>query len=136
MAQKRILVVEDDEKLADLIRRVLEGINHAVTTVGSGAAAIHEASIWRPDLVILDLHLPDTSGYDVCRLLRALYHPSTMPVLMFTGLNQPIDQLRGFAHGADAYLTKPCELSELVGTVGTLLEHVAHGGAGDSALID
>ena len=120
--QQRILVVEDDEPLANLLKRVLEGIGHQVKMANSGAAAIREATATRPDLVILDVNLPDTSGFDVCRILRNLYHPSILPVLMFTGLNQPIDQLRGFAHGADAYLTKPCEMSELVGTVGVLLE--------------
>lgn len=120
--QHRILVVEDDEQLARLLKQVLEGIGHQVTVAYAGASAVREATATRPDLVILDLQLPDTSGFDVCRILRSLYHPSILPVLMFTGLNQPIDQLRGFAHGADAYLTKPCEMSELVGTVGVLLE--------------
>ena len=121
-SQQRILVVEDDEPLANLLKRVLEGIGHQVKVASSGAAAVREATATRPDLVILDVNLPDTSGFDVCRILRSLYHPSILPVLMFTGLSQPIDQLRGFAHGADAYLTKPCEMSELVGTVGVLLE--------------
>ena len=136
MPQQRILVVEDDEKLADLIKRVLEGIGHQVKTVGSGAQAIREATATRPNLVILDLNLPDTNGYQVCRLLRTLYHPSVMPVLMFTGLTQPIDQLRGFAHGADAYLTKPCELQELVGTVGALLEQAGQRALGDDTPLD
>ncbi len=136
MPQQRILVVEDDEKLAELIKRVLEGVGHQVKTVGSGAMAIQEAAATRPDLVILDLNLPDTNGYHVCRLLRTLYHPSVMPVLMFTGLTQPIDQLRGFAHGADAYLTKPCELHELVGTVSTLLERAGQRAFGDETPLD
>ena len=136
MAQQQILVVEDDEKLAELVKRVLESVGHQVKTVGSGAQAIREATASRPDLVILDLNLPDTNGYQVCHLLRTLYHPSVVPVLMFTGLTQPIDQLRGFAHGADAYLTKPCELHELVGTVGALLERAGQNASGDATPLD
>ena len=126
----RILIVEDDQHISRLLTMVLEKSGFQVKSVDSGALAIRDATALRPDLVILDLNLPDTSGLQVCRVLRTLYHPSVVPVIMFTGMNQPIDQLRGFAHGADAYLTKPCEMSELVGTVGSLLEQAHHTPAG------
>ena len=118
----RILIVEDDQQVSRWLTRVLEGAGHQVKSVSSGALAIRDATTTRPDLVILDLNLPDTSGLQVCQSLRTLYDRSVMPVLMFTGMSQPIDQLKGFAHGADAYLTKPCEIDNLVGTVGSLLE--------------
>ena len=126
----RILVVEDDQQICRWLTRVLESVGHEVTAVGLGALAIRDATATRPDLVILDVNLPDTSGLQVCQLLRTLYDRSVMPVLMFTGMSQPIDQLKGFAHGADAYLTKPCEIDDLVGTVGSLLER-AHEGEED-----
>lgn len=132
----RILVVEDDEQLALMLKRVLEAIGHQVKTVGSGHLAIREAAATRPDLVILDLNLPDTNGLHVCRLLRDLYSASAVPVLMFTAMGQPVDQLRGYAHGADAYLTKPCEMGELVSTVSVLLDKAAQSGFEKTDLID
>ncbi len=130
----RILIVEDDQHISRLLTMVLEKTGFEVKSVDSGALGIRDATVVRPDLVILDLNLPDTSGLQVCRVIRTLYHPSIVPVIMFTGMNQPIDQLRGFAHGADAYLTKPCEMAELVGTVGSLLERAQDTPAGSGSL--
>lgn len=124
-AQDRILVVEDDEKIAHLLTQALEQQGHAVHAVSSGALALNDVARERPNLVILDLKLPDINGYQVCHVLRKLYHPSVVPVLMLTGMDQPIDQLRGFAHGADAYMTKPFVLAELLKTVSTLLGEAA-----------
>jgi DNA-binding response OmpR family regulator len=119
--QRSILVVEDDANLAQSVRRLLEGAGYQAHIENSGPSALTYASNHRPDLVILDLLLPGMLGYDVCRELRHLCHPWTMPVLMLTGMDRPIDQLRGFAFGADVYLTKPCEDDELLKTVGVLL---------------
>ena len=118
---KRILVVEDDELLADNLKRRLELEHFVVETESSGARALSYAAEHRPDLVILDLKLPDINGYEVCRELRKLYHPWIVPILMLTGMDKPIDQLRGFAHGADVYMTKPYEPAELLKTVNLLL---------------
>ena len=136
LRKSKILIVEDDDQISRMLTVVLERMGFQIKTVDSGASAIREATAARPDLVILDLNLPDTPGLQVCRLLRALYHPSVLPVLMFTGMNQPIDQLKGFAHGADAYLTKPCEMNELVGTVSSLLENAHQGEDGLQLPID
>ena len=127
--QDHILVVEDDAKITQVLRQALEAHGHAVRTVSSGALALRDLARERPDLVILDLKLPDINGYQVCHLLRKLYHPSAVPVLMLTGMDQPIDQLRGFAHGADAYMTKPFLLAELLETVSTLLGKVEEPGS-------
>jgi len=124
-AKTRILVVEDDVSVSKFLRSLLESFGFAVHAERSGAAGIGYAAEHRPKLVILDLRLPDLGGYEVCRRLRRLYHPSVLPVLMLTGMDKPIDQLRGFAHGADAYLTKPCNPEELVHTVELLLGETA-----------
>ena len=118
---ERVLVVEDDDSQARLVKVLLESVGYEVHTESSGRPALSFAAEYRPHLVILDLRLPDVDGYHVCHQLRRLFHPSVVPVVMLTGLDQPIDQLRGFAHGADAYLTKPCEPSELLKTVAMLL---------------
>ena len=70
---------------------------------------------------MLDLVLPDMSGYDVCVELRKRYHPWILPVVMLTALGQPKNKLLGFSHGADAYLTKPVTTSELLGTIEAML---------------
>ena len=129
MATDRILVVEDDPQISAFLSRVLQGCGYTVLTAGSGASAVTSAAKERPNLVILDLRLPDMTGYQVCNILRKMIFPSTVPVLMLTALNQPIDQLRGYAHGADAYMTKPCEPPDLLRTVGTLLEQATAGGS-------
>ena len=125
--QKRILLVEDEVALARLVKWQLESggvIVHAETT---GKAALTYAGEQPPDLVILDLHLPDMHGYDVCRELRKLSHPWELPIVMLTAMDKPIDQLRGYAYGADAYLTKPFDPNELMKTITLLLgQNVAH----------
>lgn len=120
-AQKRILVVEDDPDQTRILRMELEVLGYRVSAEHYGKAALNDAAEHRPDLVILDLRLPDIGGYEVCKELRKLYHRWDVPILMLTGMDRPMDQLRGFAHGADAYLTKPYELPELLKTVSLLL---------------
>ena len=121
--RSRILVIEDDAAMARLLRALLECAGYEVQTQGSGSAALTDAAEMTPDLVILDLGLPDMNGYEVCRQLRQQFQPWSLPILMFTGMDKPVDQLRGFAFGADAYLTKPCEPEELLKTVALLLGH-------------
>ena len=121
MAKKRILIVEDEEALARYLKWELESAGFEAQTALLGKAGLQYAAEHQVDLVILDLRLPDIHGYQVAQELRKLYHPWAVPILMLTALDQPIDQLRGFAHGAEAYLTKPCESSELLKTVGLLL---------------
>lgn len=125
-AHKQILIVEDDEPLAHLIKLKLESDGEFAAHVETrGTAAMNYASEHPLDLVILDLKLPDVSGYEVAKHLRKLYHPWVLPVLMLTGLDTSLDQLRGFAFGADAYLTKPYEPSELMRTIRLLLGEAA-----------
>jgi len=119
--EKQIVVIEDDADMAALLKERLESVGYAVYTEGSGKGGLISAAEHRPDLVILDLRLPDLHGYEVCRELRKACHPWTLPIIMLTAMTRPIDQLRGFAHGADAYLTKPFDSKELLNTVTMLL---------------
>ena len=116
-----ILIIEDDGDMAKMLQRRLQSVGFGVHTEDRGETALSYASEHQPDLVILDLNLPDMSGYAVCKALRKLYDAWTPPILMLTGMSEPVDKLRGFAHGADAYLTKPYEPTELVKTISTLL---------------
>jgi len=117
----RILVIEDDVALARLVKGHLERAGHEVDVMNQAKPALAFASENPVDLVILDIRLPDMDGYDVCVELRRLYHPSILPIVILTGLNQPKHKLRGFNHGAEAYLTKPVQTIELLGTVAAML---------------
>ncbi|MBI4342724.1 MAG: response regulator [Candidatus Omnitrophica bacterium] len=125
LRHKQILIVEDEEGLARTVKARLETIGYEVQVETEGKPGIRYAAEHRVDLVILDVNLPDINGYEVARELRKLYHPWTLPILMLTVKDKPVDQLRGFAHGADAYITKPFDSAELFQTVALLTGEAA-----------
>ena len=114
----RVLVAEDNEMQAEVIRRYLEQDGHSVTLVRDGRAALDEARRRLPDLVVLDVMMPELDGHDVCRILR---RESDVLVLMLTARSTEDDLLRGLELGADDYLTKPYSPRELTARVRTLL---------------
>jgi DNA-binding response OmpR family regulator len=113
-----ILVVEDERKIRDLVRGYLERDGHQVLTTGSGAEALSLARDHPPDLVVLDLGLPDVPGEEVARELRAF---SEVPLLMLTAKTTEEDRIRGLELGADDYVTKPFSPRELMLRVRALL---------------
>ncbi len=118
----RILIIEDDSDAAKLLKMRLSSQGYQVHTEEYGKTGLNYAADNPPDLVILDLKLPDMHGYEVCRKLRELYRAWEMPILMLTAVSETMDKLRGFATGADAYLVKPYKPDELLQTVSLLLE--------------
>ena len=106
-----VLIVEDEVKIRDLVRRYLEREGLGVLTTGSGAEAITIAADARPDLVVLDLGLPDVPGDEVARELRA---GSDVPIVMLTARSEERDRIAGLELGADDYVTKPFSPRELV----------------------
>lgn len=120
--KKRILVVEDDAPIAQMVQKRLECAGFAVHIEDTGCGGVQYAEAHHPDLVVLDLRLPDIHGYQVAHDIRARYAPAAVPILMLTALDQPMDKLRGYARGADAYLTKPYRSEELVQVIQRLLE--------------
>jgi DNA-binding response OmpR family regulator len=121
-----VLVVEDERKLRDLVRSYLERAGFTVLSTGSGAEAIAMAADASPDLVVLDLGLPDVSGETVAGELRST---SAMPILMLTAKSAEEDRIRGLELGADDYVTKPFSPRELVLRVQAILRR----GAGSPA---
>lgn len=121
--RNRILVIDDEAMFANLLARHLQAVGYEAEVQTTGAAALQAATERHPDLVILDLRLPDMDGFEVCKELRRIFHPWEVPILMLTAIDQPISQLRGFACGADAYLTKPCDTTELFKTIALLFGH-------------
>ena len=106
-----VLIVEDERKLRELVRSYLERAGFTVLSTGSGAEALTLAAAASPDLVILDLGLPDVSGETVARELRAA---GPTPILMLTAKTTEEDRIRGLELGADDYVTKPFSPRELV----------------------
>jgi len=114
----RILFVEDDERLAALTTRYLEGHGHAVTWVADGAQGLTEALRGRHDVVILDLMLPRKPGLEVCREIRARL---AVPIIMLTALGEEADRVLGLESGADDYLPKPFSSRELLARLRALV---------------
>jgi len=126
-----VLVVEDERKLREFIRSYLENAGFTVLSTESGAEALTMAATAAPDLVILDLGLPDVPGETVARELRAASAAHAGPrILMLTAKSTEEDRVRGLELGADDYVTKPFSPRELVLRVQAILRRGAGGGAG------
>lgn len=108
----RLLVVEDEERIARFVERGFRAAGYAVEVVGDGASALRATRVSAPDMVVLDLGLPDIGGLEVLQTLRREGH--RMPVLVLTARDAVSDKVAGFEHGADDYLTKPFAFEELL----------------------
>jgi DNA-binding response OmpR family regulator len=124
---KTILVVDDEPKIAALARDYLEHAGFTVITASTGRTALDAVRRQRPDLVILDLGLPELDGLDVTREIR---RDSTLPIVMLTARDDELDKLLGLELGADDYLTKPFSPRELVARVKAVLRRVDRQGPG------
>ncbi|HEX2993107.1 MAG TPA: response regulator transcription factor [Anaerolineales bacterium] len=109
-----ILVVEDEPALRDTLSYNLKKDGFTVEAVGDGRAALDSARKLKPDLIVLDLMLPEIDGFEVCRILRK---EMTTPILMLTARDDEIDRVVGLEVGADDYLTKPFSMRELMARV-------------------
>jgi DNA-binding response OmpR family regulator len=126
-----VLVVEDEQKLRELVRSYLERAGFAVLSTGSGAEAISLATSAHPDLVILDLGLPDVPGESVAREIRVA---GPTPILMLTARSSEEDRIGGLELGADDYVTKPFSPRELVLRVQAILRRGGRPSGGDEGL--
>jgi DNA-binding response OmpR family regulator len=132
---KTILVVDDEPKIAALARDYLEHAGFAVVTAEDGRSALDAVGRTRPDLVVLDLGLPEVDGLDVTRAIR---RDSSLPIVMLTARDDEIDKLLGLELGADDYVTKPFSPRELVARVKAVLRRVdagRHPEPGDRELV-
>lgn len=118
MAKARILVIEDDEDVAKLEQTVLERADYEVKVCSTGAEGLELADTWSPDVVVLDVGLPDISGLDVCTSIATSHNAF---ILMVSGHSREQDVLLGLGLGADDYITKPFSGNELVARVASFL---------------
>ena len=109
----RILVVEDDPDSAEVICAILGELGHDCRAVSSGGAAVHEAVAFDPDIAIVDIGLPDLSGYEVARALRALERAHGLHLAALTGWGRPEDRRRATAAGFDQHVVKPTGVAAL-----------------------
>src|ERR1700704_5513318 len=118
MMAEKILVVEDERNIASFVAMYLKNARYQVDIARDGAEALQKADSLKPDLVVLDLMLPDIDGLEVCRQIRST---SDVPILMLTARDDDVDKIVGLEVGADDYLTKPFNPRELVARIKSIL---------------
>jgi DNA-binding response OmpR family regulator len=123
---QKILVVEDDQKTADLIRLYLERNGYEAMVVHNGRVGLEMAQSQPPDLIILDLMLPGLGGLDICHSLRRGPTTKHIPIIMLTAKSTEDDKLEGLYLGADDYVTKPFSPRELMARVKAVLRRLSH----------
>ena len=131
MAGKRILVVDDEKKIVDIVKAYLEREGFQVSVAYDGKAALDSARRQPLALIVLDLMLPEISGWDVCRTLRK---ESDVPIIMLTARDETTDKIVGLELGADDYVTKPFDPKELVTRVRTVIRRSEGGMASKPVL--
>ena len=124
MSSKRLLLVEDDRALAELVTFHFDRAGYAVTRTGDGEEALILAEEIRPDLILLDWMIEGISGIEVCRRLRRRPGTANVPIIMLTARGEEDDRIRGLETGADDYLTKPFSPKELVARAAAVLRRV------------
>lgn len=125
----RILVIEDDDSIRTGLVDTLESKGHQVRAAARGREGVRLFGEEVPELVILDLMLPDLGGFEVCRQLKTPAHPD-IPVIILTARGDELDRVRGLELGADDYVTKPFSLMELLARINAVLRRSKRGGAG------
>ena len=124
MKTTTILVVDDERRYRELLEMNLTRRGYRVVQASDGLSALNQAELESPDLVVLDLMMPDMDGYEVCRRIREY---SSVPIILLTAKAEPAEKVRGFAIGADDYVTKPFSADELLARVEAVLRRAAAG---------
>ena len=113
MGKARLLVVEDDADIANMLKIYFSGMDYEVDIASRGGLALEKTRSVLPHLIVLDIMLPDIDGYEVCRTLRTNTRTSHIPVIFLTQKDERSDKLQGLELGADDYITKPFDIEEL-----------------------
>jgi two-component system alkaline phosphatase synthesis response regulator PhoP len=121
MSEYKILAVDDEEHIQELIKFNLENSGYKVICCGNGTEALKIAKSEKPDLVLLDVMLPGIDGYDVCKEIRKDNNVSNIPIIMITAKSEELDKILGLELGADDYITKPFSVRELLARVKAVL---------------
>ena len=119
--KKKLLLVEDEDRLATVLKSFFEKENFNVAIVSDGEDAIFQAESLKPDIILLDWMLPNMSGLEICRQIRSTKGLKTTPIIFLTAKGEEEDKLRGLDTGADDYVTKPFSQMELLARINSLL---------------
>jgi len=122
--RKKILVVEDDAELVELLSFNLKQAGFAIGTASDGVEALKKARSVSPDLILLDLMLPELDGFAVCEILRRDPATASVPIIMVTAVSSGLARLAGLEAGANDYITKPFNLKQLLARIATLLRPI------------
>jgi DNA-binding response OmpR family regulator len=130
MAGSTVLVVDDEPRIVEFLTENLRDDDFSVLTAATGAEAIELLGRARPDVILLDVVLPDMSGYEICRTVRAgdgINDPwdPDLPIIMLSAKAEQVDRVRGLQRGADDYVTKPFHYPELLARIGAILARVS-----------
>ncbi len=125
-ARKTILVVEDEDNIALALEHLMRREGYALSRVASGADALPAIARDHPDLVLLDVMLPEVSGYEICQSVRLDPSLSGVKILMMTARGNQMERRKGLALGADGFISKPFDVRDLKAEVKRLLEGVDH----------
>ena len=128
----KVLVVDDEPNIADVLSIALRFNDYEVEAVGDGQSALKAVSEFRPDLVLLDVMLPDFDGFEVARRMRE--RADGTPILFLTARDTTEDKVRGLTIGGDDYVTKPFSIEELLARVSSVLRRFGNAGGGESVL--
>ena len=119
---KKILIVDDDVLIRETVGMALVQEGFEVSSLEGGAQVVDEVKRSKPDLVILDLYMPDINGLDVCRALKSDAATKTVPIMIFTGSNETIDVMSGIDAGAFEYITKPIDGRQLIAKIHSMID--------------
>lgn len=128
MTGPRVLIVDDEPQMRRLLQTTLAGRGYTIETAANGRQALDLAATWHPDVIVLDLALPDLDGIEIVRRVRDW---SRVPIIVVSARDEEQVKVRALDLGADDYLTKPFGMSELLARLRVALRHVTSGGAGD-----
>ena len=116
-----ILIVDDNQLNVQLLTEILKRRGYQVQCAASGGTALHMAFAQPPDLIVLDIRMPDIDGFEVCRQFKSFEAVASIPIIFVSGLDEPIDKVKAFAAGGVDYVTKPFHAEEILARVGTHL---------------
>ena len=121
---KKILVVDDDAELVELVSFNLKQAGYYVSTASNGVEAIKKARALSPDLIVLDVMMPELDGFGVCEILRRDRATASIPIILLTALSSELGRMAGFDSGATDFLTKPFSPRQLLARIAELLNNV------------
>ena len=127
--KKKILVVDDEDDILQFLELVLREKGYDVVTAAGGQEALTRAQIEKPDLVLLDIMMPQMDGWEVLKLLRVDEETASIPVAMLSARTEAKDRVQGLQEGAVDYICKPFALQELLEKIGTIFSQVEERGA-------